>query len=143
MPFPKNEYLKFKMSIENNNYNDNKLNGNNNGSSLFGNNNNADIYVDSYLYKQHAPTNNTNLFASNTQIIFGINQNYIPTNSLFSNKNNQTGSLFSNNNNYGNIQTNSLFSNKNNQTGSIFSNNNNIFGTNQASSIFSNNNMQT
>ena len=89
MPFPKNEYLKFKMSIENNNYNDNKLNGNNNGSSLFGNNNNnADIYVDSYLYKQHAPTNNTNLFASNTQIIFGINQNYIPTNSLFSNKNN-------------------------------------------------------
>ena len=118
MPFPKKEYIKFKMMIENENYNDNnnEMNNNyNNGSNLFGYNynNNADIYVDSYLYKQQAPTSNIGLFGNSTQTLFSSNpQNYIPSNSIFSNSNNNQGSsLFSTNNIFGKKQSSSLFSN--------------------------------
>ena len=138
MPFPMNEFYKFKMLVENENNNNTELNY---GSSLFGHNyNNADIYVDSYLYKQQASNNNTGLFgnANQSQNLFG--QSYIPNNSFFSSINNQP--LFSNNI-FGNTQTSPLFSNNNNifgnnQTNSLFSNNNNIFGNTKTSSLFSN-----
>ena len=143
MPFPMNEFYKFKMLVENENNNNTELN-NNNGSSLFGHNyNNADIYVDSYLYKQQASNNNTGLFgyANQPQNLFG--QSFIPNNSIFSSINNQGVPLFSNNNIFGNTQTSPLFQNNNNifgntQTGSLFPNNNNIFGNTQTSSLFSN-----
>ena len=139
MPFPMNEFYKFKMLVENENNNNTELNY---GSSLFGHNyNNADIYVDSYLYKQQASNNNTGLFgnANQPQNLFG--HSYIQNNSIFSSINNQP--LFSNNNIFGNTQTSPLFSNNNNifgnnQTNSFFSNNNNIFGNTKTSSLFSN-----
>ena len=121
MPFPMNEFYKFKMLVENENNNNTELNY---GSSLFGHNyNNADIYVDSYLYKQQASNNNTGLFgyANQPQNLFG--QSFIPNNSIFSSINNQGVPLFSNNNIFGNNQTSSLFSNAtstNNESNTLF-----------------------